>query len=392
MSTQTRIGRSILHRERTIEWLADSPITAEIAVRSGSLRVRHGRFVGGTSDGVEVVEVNTGAVRAMLLPTRGMAIWYLEVDRVRIGWESPIHGPVHPSLVPVWDPSGLGWLEGFDELFVRCGLESNGAPEHDEQGRLKYPLHGRIGNLPAASLWLEYDEASGRLEVVGEMFESRLFFKRLKLRSRIRFTAGRADVEILDDVTNLSSTPATMQMLYHINVGAPVLSADSVVEASIAQLAPKDERSAAEIDQWNQMGEPQTGYCERVYFGRMHDSEAGEAAAMLRSAKRDIGFGVSYRTSTLPYFVLWKNTAAKEDGYVVGLEPATNFPNPRSFEQQHDRVVTIAPGETVPFRVGLHPLVDREAVDNYSERIASLCNDATSETLTQPKPGWTPPS
>lgn len=99
-------------RERTIQWKEKSPLSATIETRQGPIQVRHGRFVGGVSDGVEVIEVNTGAVRAMILPTRGMSIWYLETSRTRIGWESPIQGPVHPSLVPIWDPSGLGWLEG----------------------------------------------------------------------------------------------------------------------------------------------------------------------------------------------------------------------------------------------------------------------------------------
>ncbi len=390
MSTQTRDSRSIRNRERSIQWKEKSPLTTSIDTRQGTIHVRHGRFVGGLSDGVEVLEVNTGAVRAMILPTRGMSLWYLEANRTRIGWESPIQGPVHPSLVPLWDPSGLGWLEGFDELFVRCGLESNGAPEHDESGKLRYPLHGRIGNIPADSLWLEFDEASGRLEIIGEMFESRLFFKRLKLRSRLRFTAGRADVEILDDVTNLASTPTTVQMLYHINVGEPLLSAGAEVQASVAELAPKDGLSASEIENWHKVGEPQSGYTERVYFGRMHDGEVGEAATMIQSAKRDIGLGVTYRTATLPYFVFWKNTAAKEAGYVVGLEPATNLPNTKSFEQEQGRVITIQPGDTVPFRVALHPLGDVDAVDQFADRIANLCTDDTSTTLKNPKAGWTP--
>lgn len=390
MSTQTRHARSIQLRERSIQWNVNSPLTTEIVTRQGTIGVRHGRFVGGVSDGVEIIEVNTGAVRAMILPTRGMSIWYLEANHTHIGWESPIHGPVHPSLVPVWDPSGLGWLEGFDELVVRCGLESNGAPEHNDKDQLVYPLHGRIGNLPADSLWLEYDEASGRLDVVGEVLERRLFFKRLKLRSRIRFTAGRPDVELLDDVTNEASTATTIQMLYHINVGEPLLSSGAEVSASVAELAPKDERSANEIDEWNKIGEPQSGYAERVYFGRMQDSDGGDAATMIRSAKRDVGLGVSYRTSTLPYFVMWKNTAAREDGYVVGLEPSTNLPNTKSFEREQGRVITIEPGETVPFRVGLHPLGDTEAVEQFTERIANMCSDEPTAISRQPKSGWTP--
>lgn len=255
-------------------------------------------------------------------------------------------------------------------------------------GRLRYPLHGQIGNLAADSLWIEYDEASGRLEVIGEIFETRMFFKRLRLRSRIRFTAGRCDVEVLDDVTNESSTEATMQLLYHINIGSPILDAGSVVEASLQQIAPKDDLAASEIDTWNQLSEPQSGYRERVYFGRMHNSEAGEAAAMLRNSKRDLGIGITYRTSTLPYFALWKNTAATEDGYVVGLEPSTNFPNQRTFETQHGRVVTIPAGETVPFRVGLHPLGDREMVEQFSERIANLMSDSVIKISREPESEW----
>ena len=51
---------------------------------------------------------------------------------MELGWKSPVHGPVHPNFVPLNEPSGLGWLDGFDELFVRCGLESNGAPDFDD--------------------------------------------------------------------------------------------------------------------------------------------------------------------------------------------------------------------------------------------------------------------
>ncbi len=254
-----------------------------VETRSGTIHTRHGRFVGGAADQVEVIEVDSGAVRVMILPTRGMSIWKMEAGGIHFSWNSPVVGPVHPSQVPVFDPSGIGWLEGFDELVVRCGLESNGAPEMDGEGRLVYPLHGRIGNLPADSLAIEYDEASGRLEVIGEVLESRLFVKRLRLRSRIRFQAGSPDVELLDDVTNDLSQPATMQLLYHINVGTPLLGEGATLEAPVDSLAPKDSLSAGEIDQWNKFGPPQDGYAERVYFAKLHADAASLTTAMLRS-------------------------------------------------------------------------------------------------------------
>lgn len=361
-----------------------------VETRRGKIATRHGCFAGGASDQVEVIEIDTGAVRATILPGRGMSIWMLEAGGRRFGWNSPVAGPIHPGLVPIFDPSGIGWLEGFDELVVRCGLESNGAPEHDDSGHLRYPLHGRIGNLPASALSIEYDEASGRLEVIGEVLESRLFIKRLRLRSRIRFQAGSANVELLDDVTNDLSKPATMQLLYHINVGAPVLSAGAKLEAPIEVLAPKDTLSAGEIEQWNEFDGPQEGYAERVYFARLRGDDANLTTAMLRSPEGDCGFGITFNVKGLPRFVLWKNTAAESDGYVTGLEPATNYPNTRSYEEKQGRVVEIGPGATVAFRVTLHPLISAEAVSELSARIQKLRGDQPPEIHSQPRPGWTP--
>ena len=294
MTTKTVDLRSIRGRSDQIVWDDKSPLTMEIETRQGRISTRYGIFCGGVSDRVEVIEVDTGSIRALILPTRGMGIWKLEKDGINFCWESPICGPVHPTLVPVFDPSGIGWLEGFDELVVRCGLESNGAPEHDENGKLIYPLHGRIGNLPAQSLSIEYDEASGRLDVIGEVIESRLFIKRLRLRSRIRFQAGQAEISLLDDVTNELSQPTGIQLLYHINVGNPVLEAGSILEAPISVLAPKDELAAMEIEKWNQFDGPQDNYAERVYFAELRSDESSSTTALLRSPNQDRGFASSW--------------------------------------------------------------------------------------------------
>ena len=381
--------RSLGNRRESIRWESESPLTMEIETRAGIIKTRHGRFIGGAADQVEVIEVDTGAAKVTVLPTRGMSIWQIESAGIRFGWDSPVSGPVHPSRVPVFDPSGIGWLEGFDELVVRCGLESNGAPEFDSQGNVVYPLHGRIGNLAADSLSIEYDEASGRLEVIGEVRESKLFFKNLSLRSRLRVHAGSPLVELLDDVTNELSTPATMQLLYHVNVGEPVLGDGASLEVSLDELAPKDELSASEIDQWNQYGAPESGYAERVYFAKPRSDDSNQAVAMLRSADGDKGLSVTFNTNGLPRFILWKNTGATRDGYVTGLEPATNYPNVRSYEEKQGRVVEIDPEETASFRVSLCPLTSAEAVEEVSERIKAIQGDEPTNVHSVPRPGWT---
>lgn len=388
--TQSAVHRSLANRYDSVQWDIESPLAVTVETRQGNVTVKHGRFVGGAADQVEVVQVDTGAVRVVILPSRGMSIWHLEADGIRFGWDSPVEGPVHPSQVPVFDPSGIGWLEGFDELVVRCGLESNGAPEFDEHGKLVYPLHGRIGNLPADSLSIEYDEASGRLEVIGEVRESKLFFKNFTLRSRVRVQAGSAQVDLLDDVTNELSTPATMQLLYHVNVGPPVLGEGAELEVALDELAPKDDLSAGEMDEWNRYGLPESGYAERVYFAKARGDDANECVAMLRSADGDKGLGVTFNINGLPRFILWKNTGAWQDGYVTGIEPATNYPNERSFEAKQGRVVEIAPDETASFRVTLNPLCDAESVNEMSSRVQSIQGDEPTQVHNVPRPGWSP--
>ena len=83
---------------------------------------------GGLRDGVDMIEVDNGRLWFAVVPTRGMGIWRAVCGDMHLGWKSPVHGPVHPAFVPLWEPSGIGWLSGFDELLgpLRVG-EQRGA-------------------------------------------------------------------------------------------------------------------------------------------------------------------------------------------------------------------------------------------------------------------------
>ncbi|MCM2372362.1 aldose 1-epimerase family protein [Aporhodopirellula aestuarii] len=386
MPTESIVVRTTEDREERIEWDESSPLNLTIETRVGDLTIRRGVFRGGVSEGVEIIRMANSKMHVDILPTRGMSLWRMQAEGVRYQWQSPVVGPVHPNYVDVSEPSGLGWLSGFDELVVRCGLESNGAPEHDASGRLVYPLHGHIANTPADAISVEFDEASGRAELVAETIEARLFFKRLRMRTRVRIHADRNDVELLDDVTNELSTPATMQMLYHVNIGAPVLGKDARLNIAVEEVAPRDDHAAEEIDDWERFDGPTSGYRERVYFAKPISDESGMAHAMLADAKRARGLSVRFKTSTLPWFVLWKNCAEIEDGYVGGLEPATNFPNPRSFEHSQGRTVELGPGETESFRVTLSPLTTAAAVQQAGDAIRKMQEDQSIEVVVSPTP------
>ena len=95
---------------RTSEWsLAGAPLPAGVSVRLRTLR-------GGLRDGVRVLTVDVGSLKATILPDRGMGLHRVHAGELTLGWQSPVKGPVHPAFVPVGESSGIGWLWGFDEF------------------------------------------------------------------------------------------------------------------------------------------------------------------------------------------------------------------------------------------------------------------------------------
>lgn len=358
----------------------------EIGCENGRVALRRRR--GGLSEGVDVLELDNGALRVAVLPTRGMGLWKIWCAGKEIGWRSPVRGPVHPQFVPIADPSGLGWLDGFDELLCRCGLSSNGAPDFNEQGRLTWPLHGRIANLPAHWLELSCDDAVGEITVRGAVDECRFHFLKLRLETTLTLRLAESRVRIVDRVTNLSGAPGEMQLLYHINFGEPLLSPGASVVTPVKTLAPRDAHAAGGLETWNCFGPAMAGVSEQVYFSELLADAEGCGAVLLKAKAGDFGVVVRQNLAQLPLFVLWKNPVASQDGYVAGLEPAANFPNPRSFEKRQGRVKPLAPGESASFELELAVHTTADSVAAAEQSIANLQSATPATIYRAPRPEW----
>lgn len=351
--------------------------------------IRRKALQGGVREGVDTIEVNNGKLRFTVVPTRGMGLWKAKTAKIPFGWKSPIKGPVHPKFVPVSEPSGLGWLEGFDELLCRCGLVSNGAPVVGTNGALQYPLHGRIANLPAHRVEVMTDDSTGELSVSGLVDETRFLFQRLQLKSTYKTKVGESSLTIVDEVTNLSGEPAEAQLLYHINFGPPVLDAGAKVVAAVKAIVPRDARAAEGIAHWESYAAPQAGFTEQVYFFDLASDNEGKTRVVLKNAHGTEGVSLRYSTKQLPCFTLWKNTPLEASGYVTGLEPGTNFPNPRPFEGEQGRVVKLAPGASAKFELELEFLTDEKAIAEAEQKVVALQGGAKPQVFSTPQPGWT---
>ncbi len=346
---------------------------------------------GGLADGTDVLEVTSGDFRVSVVPTRGMGIWEAWHESERIGWRSPVRGPVHPKFVDVGEPSGLGWLSGFDELLVRCGLESNGAPEFGEDGSLVYPLHGRIANMPAHRVDVTIDSDAGEITIVGVVEETRFHFSKLRMTSTITVKVGETGFHLHDELENISQSPAEIQMLYHVNFGDPLLDAGSKVVAPIKTVVPRNARAAEGIKTWETYEAPHPGFEEQVYFSELLSDAGGRTQALLRNAHGTRGALLIFNKQQLPCLTVWKNTTALADGYVTGIEPGTNFPNPRSHEGAQGRVVSLEPGGSFGFDLQLKYLSDAASVAVAADAIAELQGDTQPQVYEAPQEGWCEP-
>lgn len=330
----------------------------------------------GLSAGVDVVSINNGKLEIHVLPTRGMNIWKAfwngSDGQEEIGWNAPVRGPVHPQYVPLSEPSGLGWLDGFDELLARCGLESNGAPEFDDDGKLLYPLHGRIGNKPAHKVELTIDDATGEMELTGWVEESRFHFLKAELKTTLKTKKDSSGFEIVDEITNLSASPAEVQMLYHVNFGQPLLDGGSKIIAPIAELVPRNEHAASGIETWDSYSAETPGFEEQVYFAKLNANADGSSMSLLKNAHSTRGAVLRFNTSQLPCLSVWKNTTAAEDGYVTGIEPGTNFPNPRSFEGEKNRVIKLPANGSTTLNLAFEYCHDEKSVEAAEAAVKTL--------------------
>ncbi|MFM8496151.1 MAG: aldose 1-epimerase family protein [Planctomycetia bacterium] len=361
-------------------------IDGEVSETLGGLAVRATRLRGGLRDGVLQVELVAGATRAVVLPDRGLGIWKMHVGDIELGWRSPVAGPVHPRFVPLGEPSGLGWLDGFDELVARCGIVSNGAPDFAASGRLTHGLHGRIANLPAHGVQVVLDDSAGTVTLTGAVDETRFLCHALRMTTALTLHAGVPRLAWADTIDNLSDRPTTMQMLYHVNFGPPLLGAGAEVVVPLAELAPRDAAAAVDVPTWNRYAAPQPGRGEEVHFMRLTPDATGRATALLVAPDGGQAASLSWRAAELPCFTLWKNQGGLADGYVTGLEPATNYPNPRSFEETQGRVFALAPHASVSFDLAIEHFTGA-AVGAQQARIAASAA-AAPQVAPAPRRGW----
>jgi hypothetical protein len=333
------------------------------------------KLVGGVSQvaGIRLVDLADGRVRGMraadVYTGSGFRFQVL-VDRgLDVGAAEHAGRPLaflHPSLATpsLQERPGLGWLRTFGGgLVTTCGLDHFGPPDPEGEG---YGLHGRASHLPGESVCVrqEWRGEDYVLEIEGETRQARLFGENLRLERRISTRLGATSLVLDDRVTNEGFRPAPLAVLYHCNLGFPVVSPDSELLVRDRSVRPRDDAARAGLADHLRFGPPQPGFAEQVFFHDPVPDPQGRAGAAV--VNRALGFGafVRWRAAELPVLAHWKMTGEGE--YVCGLEPSTHAMAPTRREQRESGALReLGPGECVEFELEMGVLVDGGAIDGF---------------------------
>ena len=276
----------------------------------------------GREKGLDILDCDTGKIRFLLNVNKACDVMQL------------YHKGQNMSFLSknAFMQRELPFLNRFEGgMLYTCGLDSIG-------GRDGYELHGSLHTTPAEIVRATCDENEIFVEAL--IRDTALFGKNLVLRRCIRAEIGGESLMLTDTLHNESFREEEYCLLYHINVGYPMLDAGARLDADVRECHARTEWSAQNADAIYEMTLPVPNQEEMCYFLRL-----GEPAVSLVNDTIQKKFTVSYSKDTLPYFVEWKSMTSGD--YALGLEPSTT--------ELDDRFTyrTLKPDQSVAFSVNI---------------------------------------
>ena len=296
--------------------------------------VEEHRLVGGKGDGMRLYEITNGkGMELTITPDRNGDITRLRCAGVNLSYMSPC-GYAAPAY---YDMTGSNWLKTFTAGFLTtCGLQAVGIPCVDAGEEL--PLHGSIANIPCEhSYWTEDEE---KIHVYMVTKDEVIFGRKLVLRRHIDISKTENAFVVCDEIENTGDRKEPLEILYHMNMGYPLLDEHSQVTIPSVQVVPRDEHAAEDIENWMNMEKPQAGYQERCYY---HKFENGHGFAEIYQPKIPCRLAIRLDSTELDGFVEWKMMGVRD--YVLGLECGNCYPDGRDVMRQMGMLKFLEPGE-----------------------------------------------
>lgn len=294
------------------------------------------RLIGGKADGMRMLRIKNGkGLELEISLDRCADLSTITVCGINMGYFAPC-GYVHPAF---YDNKGSGFLKSFTAGFcTTCGLTAVGSPCNDEGEEL--PLHGSISNTPSERYSVTENE--NYINITAYIRDASLFSHQLMLKRTYIISKNENCIEVFDEIENISSSTTPIMLLYHCNIGYPLLSENSKVIVPANDIIPRNKHAAEDIENSLKMEKPQKDYEERCYYYDVEESQGVAKCAVFNPDIRK-GLIMEYDKESLPYFTEWKMMGQYE--YVLGLEPGNCTPDGRDILRKEGKLKFIKPGE-----------------------------------------------
>jgi hypothetical protein len=245
----------------------------------------------------------------------------------------------------------------------------------------RYGTHARIAVTPASTFahGQEWDGDRCRLWAQGTVRQEIAYGEHLVLERRIETELGSDTFRVVDQVTNEGWFRTPHQLLYHWNLGFPLLGSGAQVLAAtkgdpVDLSFSTDEGPGAGAARWRTVTDPVEGFTHEGYVVPLRTDDEGWASVALvnRDIRPDLGgLGVSlrYDVRTLPVYVAWR--MMREGLYAIGLEPSTTPFGATQDLADQGFPVYLEPGETRRYRLELGILPGRDAIDAWQAALPS---------------------
>lgn len=199
-----------------------------------------------------------------------------------------------------------------------CGLDNIGKPDEEKL------LHGSLSSIPALITKEKTFIENGKiiLEVEGEICDTALFSKDIKVVRNYKIHNNK--IILTDEVVNLDFNDQEIIMLYHFNLGYPMLDTCTKFNANISSTVCRTENCV--LEKYNIMNEPIDHCFEEVF---VHSIDEDTAIIEIENTKLKQKIKFSYETKFLKYLMEWKSMQSRD--YVLGIEPATSHLDDKRF-------------------------------------------------------------
>ena len=255
--------------------------------------------------------VTGGGLEFELHPDRALDIGQVTIDGIPLAWMES-DGIAAPGFV---DPHE--WLRTFDGGFLTtCGLDTFGPPSIDEGVSLGQ--HGRVSGIPARLT--RCDVVNDVLTIESIVRQSAVFGENLVLRRRINSAIGSTTIRVHDTVTNEGPVDSPHMMMYHANVGWPLVDENAELDVASREVVPRDDVAARGLDRWNRFEPPTPDRRDEVSIHSF--DEHGPVEARMLNRPLGLELTVGFDTRQLPWLCEWK--FMRDNTYVVGIEPVNS--------------------------------------------------------------------